>query len=136
MALLRTVIIDDDDIVTFLQKKQVTKSGLDTEPLVFHDGQEALDFIGNNTSNDMDYLLMLDINMPNMSGWEFLNLLKDIPGNEKCHVVMVTSSIDRKDKRQAANDSHVVDFIEKPVSARNCIKLKGIETLSKYFSED
>ena len=131
--MLRTIIIDDDDIVTFLQKKIVSKSGLDTDPLVFKDAHKALEFLEYEASEDQEYLIMLDINMPAMSGWEFLDHIKKIPLDERLHVVMATSSIDRKDKREAANDPHVVDFIEKPLSARHCEKLKGISKLAPYF---
>ncbi|WP_208012715.1 response regulator [Christiangramia sabulilitoris] len=133
--MLRTIIIDDDEIVTFLQRKIVSKTELDPDPYSFKDGQKALDFLAEEAGSDIDYLIMLDINMPKMDGWEFLRRLKEIPGNERFYVVMVTSSIDRKDKREAANDPHVVDFIEKPVSARHCSKLKGISKLSGYFEE-
>ncbi len=131
--MLRTIIIDDDDIVTFLQKKIVSKSGLDTDPLVFKDAHKALEFLEYEASEDQEYLIMLDINMPAMSGWEFLDHIKKLPSGERLHVVMATSSIDRKDKREAANDPHVVDFIEKPLSARHCEKLKGISKLAPYF---
>lgn len=131
--MLRTIIIDDDDIVTFLQKKIVSKSGLDTDPLVFKDAHKALEFLEYEASEDQEYLIMLDINMPAMSGWEFLDHIKKLPLDERLHVVMATSSIDRKDKREAANDPHVVDFIEKPLSARHCEKLKGISKLAPYF---
>lgn len=131
--MLRTIIIDDDDIVTFLQKKIVSKSGLDTDPLVFKDAHKALEFLEFEASEDQEYLIMLDINMPAMSGWEFLDHIKKLPSDERLHVVMATSSIDRKDKREAANDPHVVDFIEKPLSARHCEKLKGISKLAPYF---
>ncbi|MBT8319503.1 MAG: response regulator [Gramella sp.] len=134
--MLRTIIIDDDDIVTFLQRKIVSKSELDPEPYCFKNGQEALDFLDSEAQPEVSYLIMLDINMPNMDGWEFLEKLKKIENHERFHVVMVTSSIDRKDKRDAANDPHVVDFIEKPVSARHCAKLKGISKLSEYFEEN
>lgn len=133
--MLRTIIIDDDQIVSFLQHKIVNKTGLDPDPQIFGNPEDALHFLQSAVSEDQHYLILLDINMPFMSGWDFLKKLKDIPNNEFCHVVMVTSSIDRKDKRAAAEDPHVVDFIEKPVSANHCSKLKGIATLSPYFEE-
>jgi len=133
--MLRTLIIDDDEIVTFLQRKIISKCDLDPDPYVFKDGHKALDFLENESDKETDYLIMLDINMPKMTGWEFLEKLKTVSDNDRFHVVMVTSSIDRKDKRDAAEDPHVVDFIEKPVSARHCAKLKGISKLSVYFEE-
>ncbi|WP_300437967.1 response regulator [Christiangramia sp.] len=133
--MLRTLIIDDDEIVIFLQRKIVTKCELDSDPYVFKNAGKALDFLENDSDSETDYLIMLDINMPMMNGWEFLENLKFVSNNERFFVVMVTSSIDRKDKRIAAEDPHVVDFIEKPVSARHCNKLKGISKLSAYFEE-
>ncbi len=134
--MIRTIIIDDDDIVTFLQRKIVSKCELDSDPYAFKDAEKALDFLREESDPDINYLIMLDINMPKMNGWEFLQKLKGVQGHERFHVVMVTSSIDRKDKRDAANDPHVVDFIEKPVSSRHCIKLKGIAKLAPYFEEN
>lgn len=133
--MLRTIIVDDDPIVTFLQKKLVTKSELDPEPYLFNNGYEALKFLTEESDPETEYLIMLDINMPSMSGWEFLHDLEQLPNKYHCHVVMVTSSIDRKDKLKAANNDLVVDYIEKPVSARHCAKLKGITKLSMHFQE-
>tara|TARA_B100001063_G_C16611138_1_gene475806 strand:+ start:447 stop:851 length:405 start_codon:yes stop_codon:yes gene_type:complete len=133
--MLRTLIIDDDEIVTFLQRKIVSKCELDLDPYTFKDAHKALDFLENESDKEVDYLIMLDINMPKMTGWEFLKKLKLVSGNERFYVVMVTSSIDRKDKRNAAEDPHVIDFIEKPVSAKHCSKLKGISKLAAYFEE-
>lgn len=133
--MLRTIIVDDDPIVTFLQKKLVTKSELDADPYLFSNGYEALKFLTERSDIDTEYLIMLDINMPSMSGWEFLQDLEHVPNKYNCHVVMVTSSIDRKDKLKAANNDLVVDYIEKPVSARHCAKLKGITKLSMHFQE-
>lgn len=134
--MLRTIIVDDDEIVTFLQRKLVAKCELDPDPYSFKDAQKALEFIEHEADPDVSYLIMLDINMPKMDGWEFLERLKSIPNNEQIYVVMVTSSIDRKDKREAANNPHVIDFIEKPVSAKHCSKLKGISKLATYFEEN
>lgn len=133
--MLKTIIIDDDPIVSFLQTKIVTKSQLDPDPLVFKDPEDALSFLENKIDGKTHYLLMLDINMPAMDGWEFLERLESNPNKDLLKVVMVTSSIDRKDKRTAANNPLVVDYIEKPVSARHCAKLKGISVFAEYFEE-
>lgn len=134
-AMLRTLIVDDDKIVTFLQKKLVTKCDLDSDPYIFEKASDALKFLTDEGDFQTEYLIMLDINMPGMNGWEFLEALENVPVKYNCHVVMVTSSIDRKDKLKAANNDYVVDYIEKPVSARHCAKLKGITKLSMHFQE-
>lgn len=133
--MLRTIIIDDDEIITLLQKNLVKKCDLDSDPYSFKNAEHALDFLQNDSDPSNDYLILLDINMPQMTGWEFLNRLKSVDNNDRFSVAMVTSSIDRSDKRKAANDNHVLDFIEKPVSARHCEKLKGLARLSVHFQE-
>jgi len=122
--MLRTIIVDDDEIVTFLQKKIVSKCELDPDPISFKDAGEALRFLSQDSDPEVSYLIMLDINMPIMSGWQFLEEIKNVPDNDRFHVVMVTSSIDRKDKRDAANDPHVIDFYRKTCFSKALCKIK------------
>ena len=130
--MIRTLIIDDDNITMLLQKRLVVKCELDNDPLTYSNPLKALEFLQNEDSED-SFLILLDINMPLMTGWEFLERLKLIPNNDKCHVVMTTASMDRMDKRKAANNNFVVDFVEKPLSSRHCEKLKGIAKLSHHY---
>lgn len=131
--MLKSIIVDDDEIVTFLQRKLLSKCDIDQDPLVFNRANNALSHLRNNGSENEHFLIMLDINMPEMNGWEFLEELEKLPIKDKIYVVMVTSSIDRKDKRRAAEIENVIDFIEKPISSRNCAKLKGITKLAAFF---
>ncbi|MCM4157092.1 response regulator [Gramella sp. AN32] len=130
--MIRTLIIDDDHLTMMLQKRLVIKCELDIDPFTFSNPLNALEFLQSENSED-SFLILLDINMPILTGWEFLEKLKLIPHNDKYHVVMATASMDRKDKRKAANDNLVIDFVEKPLSARHCEKLKGIAKLSHHY---
>lgn len=131
--MLEVLIIDDDDIVIFIQTKMVTNHHLSMAPNCFKKASVALKYLKDEVVAENQYLVLLDINMPEMDGWQFLNELEDHPIKNNIHVIMVTSSIDRQDKDKAAKYASVKGFIEKPISAENCEKLKGLPGISKFF---
>ncbi len=80
-------------------------------------------------------LILLDINMPVMNGWEFLELyseryLKHFP---ECKVIILTSSVNPEDRVMAENHANVVDFMPKPISLDGLETLKGIPELQHFF---
>lgn len=124
---LETIIADDDEMVMFLHKIAVTESGLSPKPVVAFNGNEALQFIQKNPAGP--FLVLLDINMPVMDGWEFLEAIKNFK-TPAVFVVMVTSSVDSRDKRKAFNYAQVIEYIEKPLTVERCIGIKNqISTL-------
>ena len=101
-------------------------------------GNEALDIIANRGPFNGDdlfllpCLLILDIRMPEMDGWQFLESYekqfgKDITDN--ITIVMVTISEDEQDMVKASNNPHIKEFIQKPLSD---IKFQNL--IGKYFS--
>lgn len=131
--MLEVLIIDDDDIVIFIQTKMVTNHHLSATPNCFKKASVALKYLRDEVVAENQYLVLLDINMPEMDGWQFLNELEDHPIKNNIHVIMVTSSIDRQDKDKSAKYSSVKGFIEKPISAENCEKLKRLPGITKFF---
>lgn len=120
----KVLIIDDDPGVLFLHELMVVESGLDAQPGLFSMAKDALDFIQLKSSPNQYYLLFLDINMPKMNGWDFLDQLKDISTSEKIKVIMVTSSLSFTDREKARfYDNLVIDFWEKPISEFECSDL-------------
>jgi CheY-like chemotaxis protein len=63
------LIVDDDRIITMLHHRFVIKSGLHPSPRLFYSGLDALNHIRNH--RDGRFLVLLDINMPGVSGWDF-----------------------------------------------------------------
>ncbi|MFD1096313.1 response regulator [Salegentibacter chungangensis] len=133
--MLEVLIIDDDDVVIFIQKKMITNHKISSEPVSFKKAQQALDYLDENQDSNNHFLILLDINMPGMDGWEFLESINEKPKNHQIHVIMVTSSIDLKDKKKALKYSVVRDFVEKPISSAHCEKIKQLPELSGFFSE-
>jgi response regulator of citrate/malate metabolism len=133
--MLEVLIVDDDQIVVFIQKKMISNHEIAQNPISFSKAADALSYIIENQkgAQQKDFLILLDINMPNMNGWDFLKCLESHPQKSRYHVIMVTSSIDVKDKEEANNYSTVRSFIEKPITASDCEKIKGISEISHFF---
>lgn len=130
--MLKVLIIDDDSIVLFIQEKMLKKYGVTDAPISFQDARKAIAFLKIQKPEDI-FLILLDINMPGMNGWDFLDEIKEMEISEKVFVFMVTSSIDSYDKEKAKKYKNVISFIEKPISADNCIKIKEHPELKQFL---
>ncbi len=113
-------LIDDDDVYQFTFTKSLKGNKIAKKILVFSDGEEAIDFMIDNISNTeiLPDVIFLDINMPVMDGWEFLEEfveLKPKVGKE-ITVYMVSSSVDPADVNRAKAISDVSDYLIKPVA--------------------
>lgn len=109
------VLVDDDPVVLFLHEILVKRGKFDELTYSFKDGKKALDFITRNREK-VPFLVLLDINMPVMNGWEFLDTLREDPIGEQVFVAIVSSSINSYDLEKAGNYVQVVEYLEKPVS--------------------
>lgn len=119
----RVTIVDDDQVVKILMVKILRNIGFDGEIHQFENGEMALKEL-NQTDHEFGQkginLILLDINMPVMDGWGFLNGVLQFPSTWKKNqfITMITSSIDSRDKKKAFDFADVRDFIQKPVSIK------------------
>jgi len=118
-----TCIIDDDTVYVNLVKKLIQLKKLCEKVLVFENGKEALEFF--KKANDMPDLILLDINMPVMNGWEFLEEFNPINKKSKKEpsLYVVSSSINPIDSKKAKSIECVRDYISKPISMKSFEKL-------------
>lgn len=121
---LKVLIIDDDPIVVFLHKKIVQKCELSAEPLSFLNGKQCLGFFQGEAKETENHLLLLDINMPVMDGWEFLEAIRQTTFGDKILVVLTTSSVDSNDRKRAGDYAQIFEFLEKPLTMEKCFSLK------------
>lgn len=112
---LNVILVDDDSVVLFLHKMLLERSSLPSPTGIFKNGKEALDFISKKQSLITPCLVLLDINMPVMNGWEFLEAVQEKHFRDKIFVAMVTSSINSQDASTAQKYPQVIDYIEKPL---------------------
>lgn len=117
---IRIVLIDDDKVTIFMSKKIL--SNYDPKLIVdsFASGKEAIDFLKINKPVSPT-ILLLDINMPDYSGWDFLQEFSDLTSD--CKVFMFTSSIDMKDLEKSKTFKKVLGFISKPLNAEKIKQL-------------
>ncbi len=127
-----TWIIDDDKIICMLINKIVEKSGL-PKAKVFNNAQDALSILLENNVKEKNYLLLLDINMPEMNGWEFLDTLTTNSLQSNIHVVILTSSINQSDKDKASQYSIIFEFLTKPLKFENVENFQNYPFLTPFF---
>ncbi|MDX1751576.1 MAG: response regulator [Salinimicrobium sediminis] len=119
---LDVVVIDDDAVVLFLHKVLIQKSSLPSNVIAFSNAGQALEFM-RQRSTRKNLLIFLDINMPDINGWDFLDYLNRLSFSKKIFVVMVTSSINRSDRNRAEQFPLILDYLEKPLSKQACEEL-------------
>ena len=127
-SIKKFLLIDDDPLNNYLTKRVIKKVFQDAEIIEFKEPEIALTHLENNYLNNIvneKIIVFLDINMPTMSGWEFL--LKFEKYNEtiknQFDIFMFSSSINPADINRAKQDPMVIDFIEKPLEIEKLIKL-------------
>jgi CheY-like chemotaxis protein len=114
---MNVYLIDDDATFVFLTKRIIKSTGVDATIFVFNDGRQAIDFLVNNSSDKslMPDVIFLDLSMPVMDGWEFLDEYKALP-LENVTLYVFSSSISAHDIHRARSYSMVTDFIIKPIT--------------------
>lgn len=110
----KCIIVDDDVIFHMIAERYIKNSGLDEEPQTFEDGVELKRFFEAKPDPDTHYIIFLDINMPIMSGWDFLEWVKDHTIAKAMSVFIVTSSKNPDDEQHASQYDLVKGFLIKP----------------------
>jgi CheY-like chemotaxis protein len=121
----KVAIVDDDEIFQFTTKIKFEKLGLAEDVMIFNDGEEAINFIQSGAKEDMPEILLLDINMPIVDGWDFLALFEKVPREkqEMMRILMLSSSINPDDVKRAEANPFVMDYITKPISDADVKKI-------------
>ena len=130
------LLIDDDEPTNFLNRMTLEQADCASHVQILQSGQEALDFLmrQGKFANGHDYphpdLIFLDINMPAMDGWEFLEKYRELPPAQKASIVMImlTTSLNPDDQLRAGAIPEINGFEHKPLRID---RLK--EVLQNYF---
>lgn len=114
------MLVDDNETDNFISKRIIEITKFANRVEVKNSGKSALDYLRDNQENidDLPNLIFLDINMPIVDGFVFLyefekfnNLIKD-----KCKVIILSSSDNKRDIDKIVNNNHVIKFITKPLT--------------------
>ena len=123
------LLVDDDPTSCFLTQYIIEEMQLTDQVYTLAGGREALDFIrlrGGLPDFCLD-LILLDINMPDMDGFEFLEAFENLPNKLKSAVVMLTTSSNRRDVDKA-KIYQVIDYLNKPITEE-----KLTDIMNKHF---
>jgi len=118
-APVHVLLVDDSPDDNFFHQRAITKSGIDSVVTVASDGEEAISYLSDlDPSERVPDLIFLDINMPRMTGWEFLDAYAEFPSEVRTSavLVMLTTSPHPKDEERARENALVADFINKPLT--------------------
>lgn len=122
---INLLVIDDDDINIFIIKKIVEKTGLAINMTSKANGQQAIDFIKETLSNpeQFPHLVLIDINMPIMNGWEFVEAYQMLNVQQSVDMYILSSSVYENDIEKTKSYSSVKGFISKPLSIERLTEL-------------
>ncbi|MEO2064384.1 MAG: response regulator [Christiangramia sp.] len=112
-------LVDDQPIANFITKKLLEVEGFEGEVRDFTDSTEAFEYL----SNEDESLIFLDLNMPVMSGWDFLEELQK--RNIKHQVIILSSSTSQFDIQKAKLYPDVLQYVVKPMNKQKFLELAG-----------
>lgn len=114
------LLVDDDSVSNFLNKKILSTLAIMNDLHTATNGQEAIEFINNNAGSDCPDLIFLDINMPVMDGFQFLEEFQQFPAQqrERIEIIVLTSSSNKKDVEKAYQFP-ILGYLNKPLTIEN-----------------
>lgn len=112
------ILIDDDKIVTVINKKIINKLLPEASIKTFKNGEEGLKYLITAQDANLRTLIFLDLNMPIMDGFQFLSIYENAMAYQDHSFVicLLTGSIAEEDQQKAANFPSVLEYAQKPLS--------------------
>ncbi len=125
----KIILVDDNAATNFIHKKFLEKAQGSREVVSFQMGQNAIDYLSD-CDNTIPELLFVDINMPTMDAWEFLEHFKTIerPEKDKAKIILLTTSLSPQDEIKITERTEVENVMTKPLDVAS---IQGV--LKRYF---
>lgn len=121
--LKNVVLIDDCKATNYIHRLIIEKYGFAETISEFMNGRDAMDYLSTKVDGEFPKpeLIFLDLNMPVMNGWEFLESYKHLSSDQQAGVVvvMLTTSLNPDDEAQADDIDGVKAFSSKPLTTEN-----------------
>jgi CheY-like chemotaxis protein len=122
----KACIIDDDHIFLFGAKRMMESTSFCDVLLVYRNGMEALEALKTmvDENEELPSVIFLDINMPVLDGWQFLEEFEELINDKVIHIFILSSSIDPQDLKKAELFSSIREFIHKPIKYSDLARVK------------
>jgi len=123
-------IIDDDEVSSFLTEATLAEEAFAQAYECYHNGKEALEallpLLQGQPAAPLPDLILLDLNMPVISGWGFLEALAPYAAQlqGRCLIYILTSSVDEEEVKRANENELVAGFLHKPLIEDSILRLK------------
>ncbi len=118
-------IIDDDDIIIHLTEHIIKKANFSERTETFTDCAQAIKRLKRAIINDekLPEVILFDINMPGMDGWEFVDEYLKLPLKKEIPLFVFTSSIRPEDHQKSYAFRAIKGFIQKPLTKTKILKI-------------
>ncbi|RSK43358.1 response regulator [Hymenobacter perfusus] len=128
---MKTYLIDDDTLSTYLTEQLLRAEGFSNTINTFDSAQQALQQLVEDKDKAAPQVVFLDLNMPAMNGWEFLDALAPYEGEllGHCHIYILTSSLALADLEKSKSYDLVSGLIHKPIDTEE------IRAIQSQFEE-
>lgn len=131
----KVMIIDDNEIDIFIASSVILKHSLAEKIIKYTYAKDALDYLLKNQcdTKELPEVILLDINMPLLTGFEFMDIYEKLDASIKnhCKVYIVSSTIDNDDIKRAENNKNIVAFQVKPVTNKFLDSIAATSLLPK-----
>ncbi len=121
------LLVDDDRFTNLIHTKAIERSGVDVVVTAVSNVTDALAFLTEqeDSSQAKPGIILLDINMPGLSGWDFMKAYHALEDRFKVKVIvtMLTTSLNPDDEERARLDNQIVNFLHKPLRPEMFIEL-------------
>lgn len=114
------ILIDDSVFDLFTQEKLLFKSGLATSVRTFSSAQLAMDFLQEQSDGFPETIILLDIQMPGINGFEFTGQYATLPEatRNRIKLFMISSTVDTEDIEEVRSNPHVIELLSKPLEVQ------------------
>ncbi len=126
-------LIDDNSVDNFVHKKMIELNKFSSQVRTFSNAKDALFYLSeidelNYNEHIIPSIIFLDLNMPLINGFQFLELYEKLPSiiHTKCKIVILTSSLNPADKNISVKNNHILAFLNKPLNSEHFLELNEL----------